>query len=117
MKNIELYEKSIEILLRCESYINTYNLQMQLADNYYHLACWTEAEYRYKKALAMCPNRFLPLQGLLRLYVKSENLFRAEQVALEILDKPVKIPSYTVSIIQEEAKTHLYKNSFIGNKK
>lgn len=117
LKNIELYEKSIEILLRCESYINTYNLQMQLADNYYHLACWTEAEYRYKKALAMCPNRFLPLQGLLRLYVKSENLFRAEQVALEILDKPVKIPSYTVSIIQEEAKTHLYKNSFIGNKK
>lgn len=109
LKNIELYEKSINIFLRCESYINTYDLQMQLADNYYHLACWGEAEYRYRKALTMCPNRFLPLQGLLRLYVKSENFLRADQIALEILDKPVKIPSYTVSIIQKEAKAYLQR--------
>lgn len=116
LKKNELYEKSIEIFLRCELYINTYGLQMHLAENYYHLACWAEAEYRYRKALAMCPNRFLPLQGLLRLYIKSENLFRAEQVAVEILDKPVKVPSYTVSIIQEEAKAYLFKYSFLNNK-
>lgn len=116
LKKDELYEKSINIFLRCESYINTYSLQMQLADNYYHLGRWGEAEYRYREALAMCPNRFLPLQGLLRLYVKSENLLCAKQIALEILDKPVKVPSYTVSIIQEEAKTLLYKDSFIDKK-
>lgn len=100
----------------CESYSNTYNLQMQLADNYYHLECWAEAESRYQKALAMCPSRFLPLQGLLRLYVKWGDLLCAEQIALEILDKPVKVPSYTVAIIQEEAKTHLHKNPFINSK-
>lgn len=116
LKKNELYEKSIDIFLRCESYINTYNLQMQLADNYYHLARWAEAEYRYREALAMCPNRFLPLQGLLRLYVKLDNLLCAEQIALEILDKSVKVPSYTVSTIQEEAKAHLYKKIFIDNK-
>ena len=112
----ELYEKSVDIFLRCESYSNTYNLQMQLADNYYHLECWAEAESRYQKALAMCPSRFLPLQGLLRLYVKWGDLLCAEQIALEILDKPVKVPSYTVAIIQEEAKTHLHKNPFINSK-
>lgn len=115
LNKTELYEKSIEIFLCCESYINTYNLQMQLADNYYHLAHWIEGEYHYKKALAMCPNRFLPLQGLLRLYMKSGDFICANQIALEILEKPIKIPSYTVSVIREEAKNYLSNNS-ISNK-
>lgn len=89
---------------------------MQLADNYYHLECWAEAESRYQKALAMCPSRFLPLQGLLRLYVKVGRSSLCRANCLEILDKPVKVPSYTVAIIQEEAKTHLHKNPFINSK-
>ena len=63
----------------------------------------------------MCPNRFLPLQGLLRLYMKSGDFICANQIALEILEKPIKVPSYTVSIIREEAKNYLSNNS-ISNK-
>lgn len=111
LNRIELYEESNDIYSRCELYLNTYSLQMQWADNYYHLSCWTEAEQRYRKALAMCPNRFLPLQGLLRLYIKTGNYVCAEQTALEIINKPIKIPSYTISVIQEEAKDYLSKNS------
>lgn len=111
LKHIELYEKSISIFLQCESYINTYKLQIQLADNYYQMNNWRKAESRYKQAQSMCPNRFRPLQGLLRLYIKTDNPILAEQVALEILDKPVKVPSYTVSIIQEEAKAYLRKRN------
>jgi len=109
LKNVELYKQSVNVFLHCESYINTYDLQMQLADNYYQMGCWEEAERRYKQAQCMCPSRFLPLQGLLRIYVKSNNCILAERVAFEIINKRIKIPSYTVSIIQEEAKTYLHK--------
>ncbi len=40
-----------------------------------------EAERRYKLAQCMCPSRFLPLQGLLRVYVKSDNCILAERIA------------------------------------
>ncbi len=40
LKNVELYKQSVNIFLHCESYINTYDLQMQLADNYYQMECW-----------------------------------------------------------------------------
>ena len=82
---------------------------MQLADNYYQMGCWKEAERRYKLTQYMCPSRFLPLQGLLRNYIKSDNCILAERVALEIINKRIKIPSYTVSIIQEEARNYLRK--------
>ncbi len=111
LKNVELYKQSVNIFLHCESYINTYDLQMQLADNYYQMGCWKEAERRYKLAQRMCPSRFLPLQGLLRIYVKSDNCILAERVALEIINKRIKIPSYTVSIIQEEARNYLRKKN------
>lgn len=53
LKNVELYKQSVNIFLHCESYINTYDLQMQLADNYYQMECWEEAERRYKLAQCM----------------------------------------------------------------
>ena len=111
LKNVELYKQSVNIFLHCESYINTYDLQMQLADNYYQMECWEEAERRYKLAQCMCPSRFLPLQGLLRIYVKSDNCILAERIALEIINKRIKIPSYTVTIIQEEARNYLRKKN------
>ena len=111
LKNVELYKQSVNIFLHCESYINTYDLQMQLADNYYQMGCWEEAERRYKLAQFMCPSRFLPLQGLLRIYVKSDNCILAERIALEIINKRIKIPSYTVTIIQEEARNYLRKKN------
>ena len=111
LKNVELYKQSVNIFLHCESYINTYDLQMQLADNYYQMECWEEAERRYKLAQCMCPSRFLPLQGLLRGYVKSDNCILAERIALEIINKRIKIPSYTVSIIREEARNYLRKKN------
>ena len=111
LKNVELYKQSVNIFLHCESYINTYDLQMQLADNYYQMECWEEAERRYKLAQCMCPSRFLPLQGLLRVYVKSDNCILAERIALEIINKRIKIPSYTVTIIQEEARNYLRKKN------
>lgn len=111
LKNVELYKQSVNVFLHCESYINTYDLQMQLADNYYQMGCWEEAERRYKQAQCMCPSRFLPLQGLLRIYIKSNNCILAEWVALEIINKQIKIPSYTVAIIQEEARNYLCKKN------
>ena len=107
---LRVMEKT-QFLLHCESYINTYDLQMQLADNYYQMGCWKEAERRYKLTQYMCPSRFLPLQGLLRNYIKSDNCILAERVALEIINKRIKIPSYTVSIIQEEARNYLRKKN------
>ena len=52
-------------------------------------------------------NGYQPFSALLRTYIKSNNKILAKQVALDIVNKHIKIPSYTISIIQEEAKSYL----------
>lgn len=66
---------------------------------------------RYNAGTRYVSSRFLPLQGLLRVYVKSDNCILAERIALEIINKRIKIPSYTVTIIQEEARNYLRKKN------
>ena len=58
----------------------------------------------------MIPCRFMPLLGLLGIYKELGNKDMATKYANEIINKQVKIPSGTVSYIQNEARIFLNEN-------
>jgi len=100
------FNKSIEILNQTLNYWNDYDIQILLADNYIKLEKWHRAESHLKMAANMCPNRFLPLFYLHKVYVNT-NCPKALDVAKKILKKEVKIPSSTIFSIQTEMKKYL----------
>ncbi|OJX88031.1 MAG: hypothetical protein BGP01_07010 [Paludibacter sp. 47-17] len=99
---VERYEKSIQIALECEQRLADYDLQMLLAENYMCLYKYEEAEKHYKKAAAMCPVRFLPLQKLVEVYVQTDRAQKAASLAQLIIDKEVKVPSASISSIKNQ---------------
>lgn len=58
------------------------------------------AEACYLLASRMCPGRFMPLYELVNVYDSTNRPDRAQALAAEIADKPVKIPSGLVSAIK-----------------
>lgn len=107
LNHINEYEKSAVILSQCLHYLNDYDVQMLLADNYSNLKQWDKAENHYIRAADMCPARFLPLSKLMNLYDTTGQNDKAKKMALKIIDKPVKVQSPTVSRIKMEAKERL----------
>lgn len=101
------YAESLRIMQECERHYNDYDIQMILADDFYNQEEWEQAENRYWLASRMCPNRFLPLQGLLNLYRQMQNREAAEETALTIVRKAVKVPSLTIAGIVADAESYL----------
>jgi hypothetical protein len=58
-----------------------------------------QAERKFLLASYMTPNRFTPKYHLLKLYLQTKNLEKVREVAKNILNSRVKIPSPQVSII------------------
>lgn len=106
---VENYDKSIQIALECEQRLADYDLQMLLADNYMCLNLYEEAENHYKKAAAMCPVRFLPLQKLVEVYMKTDRKQKASSLAQMIIDKDVKVHSATINSIKHQMQTIVSK--------
>lgn len=52
----------------------------------------------------MCPIRFMPIYELMKLYQINGEEEKAKQMAKEIIKKPIKISSYKVNQIKEEAR-------------
>lgn len=101
------FDESIDILSECKELFNDYDLQMILADNYQKSNNVSKALETYRHASDMIPARFLPLFRIFEIYRESGQDNMAQQWAEEILNKKVKIPSVTVSYIQNEAKSFL----------
>jgi O-antigen polymerase len=80
---------------------------MILADNYYQKGNIEESVQIFIHASNMIPCRFLPLFRLFEIYKESGQYELAEKWAKEIKNKMVKIPSPTVSFIQNEANLFL----------
>ena len=107
LNQLERYNKSVQVMKRCNKYYNDYDTQIMLADNYFGLENWSLAKKAYTQALNMCPNRFLPLFGLHKVGIELKNYKEATYFANEILEKEVKIPSPTVSFIKQSMKKYL----------
>ncbi len=103
-------DKSIEILTECTKQFNDYDLQMLLADNYNKKGEKEKAVRTYLLASNMIPCRFLPLYQIFVIYRDNRQNALAKMWAKKILEKEVKVPSVTVTIITDEAR------DFINNK-
>lgn len=104
LNHVKQWERSAEVLEECLRRLNDTDVQLLLADNYFHLQDWERAERHYRQAAWMCPNRFLPLYQLMNMYRQTGRKEKAQVLAKEIVEKPVKVPSPTVRKIQEEAQ-------------
>ena len=101
------YEESNILLGKYIHYVDDYYTQLLLAENHYARADYKKSIMHYLKAHQMCPNRFKPLQGMLRAYQKTGCHGMAYKTAKEIMGKREKVKSYTVSVIKAEAKKYL----------
>ena len=106
------FDKSIDILTECKKRFNDYDLQMLMADNYCKKGEIEKAIQAYQHASNMIPCRFLPIYQLFKIYREKDQKEIAVKYANEIVDKKVKISSFTVNSIVSEAKKYLD-----GNKK
>lgn len=59
----------------------------------------------------MCPARFAPLEGLMNVYEQQGDLEKLHDVANEITDKPVKIPSHEIERIKLKAHSFIYSST------
>lgn len=103
------YWESLAILKECCVYFNDVDVQLLLAENYFHLKQYKESEEHLLLASAMCPVRFISLYKLFHVYMETGDTTRAFIVGCEILNKPVKIMSSTVKYIKVDIKRELDK--------
>ena len=103
------YEESQSIARECECLWADYDLQMLMADNFQQLKNYTEAEQHYRKAATMCPAKFTPLYKLAKMYEKTERRSEAVTVAEQLVNKPIKMASPLITIIQQEMRRMVEK--------
>ncbi len=101
------HAESTVILNECKKLFNDYDLQMLLADNYHKKGETDKAVQRYQHTSDMIPCRFLPGYQLFKIYREANQREMAVKYAREIVNKKVKIPSFTVTSIISEAKDYL----------
>jgi|WetSurMetagenome_2_1015567.scaffolds.fasta_scaffold77893_1 O-antigen ligase len=108
LNDYKMYVESNQIMQRCSNFLNDYDCQLLIADNYYQMRNKKLAEIYYQQAAYMCPNRFMPLYYLFKIEV-IDNRTKACHLAMIIKNKKVKIPSWTIDDIKQEAILYLQK--------
>ena len=81
-----------------------YDTHLLAASNHEHMGNYGLAEQHLRKAAAMCPVRFVPLYKLAKLYGAMGRYGDQRQVAQQIMDKKVKIPSQRITDIKDEMR-------------
>lgn len=103
MNHQQEYLLSLDIAKTASDMWADYDLQLIMAHNYRQLRQYEEAAFHYRLASEMCPNRFVPLYGLLTTYESTGESKKAAEMARIIIDKPVKVSSHTVDKIKKSA--------------
>ena len=98
------YAESLRIGRECEARMADYFTQILQADNHRQLGNRQEAERHLLQASFMCPNRFVPLRELFRLFQSQADTAGMHRMADAILRKPVKVDSPEVRGIIAEMK-------------
>lgn len=104
---IKEYARSRAVLDTCRKYLNSYDVQIMQADNHLRLGEWDKAQTCYTLAAHMCPNRFVPLTGLLDIFIRTGPTASADSVARKILTKRIKIHSNITTDARNKAKAYL----------
>lgn len=111
LNSMKQFDKSLSVLHQCENYYNDYDVQVLLSDNYMCLENWEQAQASYHLAAYMCPNRFIPIYGLFKIYENTNQTEKAKKLAQHILNKQEKIPSDRIKIIKQEMRDKLENTS------
>lgn len=98
------YHQSQQIAIQCHYLLSDYDLQLLIGDNYLKMKKYKKAEEFFEHAAYMCPNRFIPLSKLMKIYQSKGESSKAIEMAEIILNKSVKIHSETIKQIKEEAR-------------
>lgn len=101
------YHESIKAIEIYHKYAVDYCSNLLLANNYYDLKKYDSAISHFTLCHNMCPNRFIPMEGLMKSFIKKENTFSATSIAEQIACQPAKVESYTVSVIKANAIKYL----------
>ena len=111
------YAESLRIGRECEARMADYFTQILQADNHRQLGNYQEAEHHLLQASFMCPNRFVPLRELFRLYQSQVDTAGMHRMADAILRKPVKVDTPEVRGIIAEMKRFKARQDYQTNKK
>ena len=106
------YTRSQQILDECMLKMNDYDTHLLAASNHEHMDNHGLAELHLRKASAMCPVRFVPLYQLTKLYGKMGRSEEQRQLAQQIMDKEVKVPSQRITEIKDEMRYILEDTDF-----
>lgn len=98
----QAYESSNKVLNETLIYFNDMDVWVFMGDNYKGMNNFNDAEKCYIHASHMIPCRFYPLFKLAQLYKETNNKDKLHETAQTIIDKPIKILSYTISAIKKE---------------
>ncbi|MCB0751285.1 MAG: O-antigen ligase family protein, partial [Ignavibacteriae bacterium] len=98
------YNKAIEILKEAQNYNSSNNLYILLGNSYTELKRFDEAEKSYLKAISSIPNRLYPKYKLTQMFLKSDRLNDAKELALDICKSNAKVPSTAENEIKAEMK-------------
>lgn len=109
------YDRSVEVMSRCERHLNDYDVQMMLGDGFAATGQWKMAEKHYMASHYMIPNRFMPYDRLMDLYCETGETEKAAMIAETVVGKQVKVPSSDVQAIVTKARGILEKNSGSAN--
>lgn len=105
------FSEALRLNEECHRYWNTYDLVLLRADILFRRHDYSKAISNYRLAHNMCPVRFAPLDGLLNTYEAIGDTDMMRQMALQIIDKPIKVPSQAVNHIKSKAREKMNNDS------
>lgn len=108
---VGLYKESLAMCEECENMMSDYFLELLKADNLKHLKHYDEAKTCLQKASNMCPNRFIPLFELFKLYEIMGESVLMNETGQALLKKNVKIHSNEIVRIKKYVETKLNNKS------
>lgn len=103
------YKTALRILERAKLYGNSVELHMEEARVLAALGEYRRAEDVYILAAHMNPKLFVPFFELFLFYRRSGQEKKAMEVARQLCDKPVKVPSPTIDKIKQMCTSYLKK--------
>lgn len=100
LNNESLYHQSIQVLNHCRKIYDDADVQIIQADNFYQIGNYQAAEQHAVQAAQMCPNRFLPLYYLWKIFQKNGRKQEAIAIAEVIVQKPIKVENIEIRKIK-----------------
>lgn len=105
------YRKSTEILDQAKPLLNDADVYIYLGNSYDGLGLYPDAVTSFTQASLIMPVKFYPKYRLTKIYLKTGEQAKAKELARQILDMQVKIPSDIVTGIRNEMEQLLEENN------